>query len=34
MTAFFLQYLNGQDQLADELDDKIGGTVRADFSTF
>ena len=34
MTAFFLRYLNGQDQLADELDGKISGTVRADFSTF
>lgn len=33
MTAFFLQYLNGQDQLADELTEKIAGTVRADYST-
>ncbi len=33
MTAFFLRYLNGQEQLADELDDSIAGTVRADFST-
>jgi dienelactone hydrolase len=33
MTAFFLRYLDGQEQLADELDDKIAGTVRADFST-
>ncbi len=33
MTAFFLQHLNGQDQLADELTEKIAGTVRADHST-
>lgn len=33
MTAFFLQHLNGQDQLAEEIAKKIGGTVRADFST-
>lgn len=33
MTAFFLQHLNGQDQLADELTKKISGTVRDGLST-
>ena len=33
MTGFFLQHLNGQEQLADELNGKFGGTKRADFST-
>lgn len=26
MTAFFLRHLDGQDQLADELDGKVSGT--------
>jgi len=33
MTAFFLQHLNDQEQLSDELAKGFGGTRKADFST-